>query len=416
MPVNFRVSDGPTAAPWLSPDIEPGQAQAGAFTVVAQLTQGDQYDFRVTVHNDGNEGAVPWTESTATGAFIGPIAGSGGLAWPLTGQSRTIATAPAGATRVQLVPQGTYYGLELQTSAGATIKVLASTLDPGFVDRRVAITYSPNGRHVILLDYNRGSGTASVEIFVALAGGGVAAGAQIMGSGSVPSVPSFSAFLPNLTFVAQWNQTEFAGLNFTFVPEFRGFFLTWRTSSIDIQYAVLDLRDKPRNANRVSIGNLARQNVGRHLFSPAGDVFALIPTQVNNTVELFELPSGQPLPIATNGYASGPLRLSALAGQLTVVNASRWTGAICLPSRRSPNLPRLASSTSPAQGSSTFRAGFSSAGIRSRRSRSSAWGSHPESGACLASSSTSPASRTPRGSTPLSSTCASNDLMVSKVE
>ena len=89
--------------------------------------------------------------------------------------------------------------------------MLASTLDPGFLDRRVVVTYSPNGRHVVLIDFNRGSGTASVDIFVALAGGGVAAGTQIMGSGTVPS---FSAFLPNLSFVAQWNQTEFAGLNF----------------------------------------------------------------------------------------------------------------------------------------------------------------------------------------------------------
>ena len=218
MPVSFRVSDGPTAAPWLSPDIEPGLASAGAFTAVAQLRQGDRYDFRVTVHNDGNEDAVPWTDSAATGVFTGPVAGTGGLAWPLSGQGRTIATAPAGATRVQLVPQGSQYGLELQSSAGATIKVLASTLDPGFVDRRVVVTYSPNGRHVVLLDFNDGSGTASVDVFVALAGGGVAAGTQIMGSGTVPS---YSAFLPNLSFVTQWNQTEFAGLNFAFVPSTR---------------------------------------------------------------------------------------------------------------------------------------------------------------------------------------------------
>jgi hypothetical protein len=323
VPVSFRVSDGPTAAPWLSPDIEPGQAQAGAFTAVAQLKTGDQYDFRVTVHNDGNEDAVPWTESAATGAFTGPVAGSGGLAWPLSGLGRTIATAPVGATRVQLVPQGSQYGLELQSLAGATIKVLASTLDPLFVDRRVVVTYSPNGRHVALLDYNKGSGTASVDIFVAIAGGGVAAGTQIMGTASVAS---YSAFLPNLSFVTQWNQTEFAGLNFAFVPEHQSLFLTWKISTADIQYAVLDLRAKPRYVNRVSIGNLVRQGVARHLFSPAGDVFAVIPSQLNDTVELFELPSGQALPITTNGYASGPLRLTALSGQLSVSNATAYGG------------------------------------------------------------------------------------------
>ena len=76
----------------------------------------------------------------------------------------------------------------------------------------------------------------------------------------------------------------------------------------------------------MSIGNLVKQGVARHLFSPAGDVFALIPSQLNGTVELFELPSGQPLPIATNGYASGPLTLTALTGQLTVINATAYSG------------------------------------------------------------------------------------------
>lgn len=323
MPVSFRIADGPTAAPWLSPDIEPGKAQAAGFSVVAQLTQGDKYDFRVTVHNDGNEDAVPWTESTATGDFIAPLSGTGGLAWPLSGTGRTIVTAPAGATRVQLVPQGTQYGLELQSSTGATIKVLASTLDPNATFRRIGVTYSPNGRHVVLLDFNSSSGTAAIDIFLAQASGAQAAGTQIMGAGAVPS---YSVFLLNLTFVAQWNETDYAGLNFAFVPEQRAFFLTWRTSTGDSAYAVLDLRSRPRYPNRVSIPNLQHQGVGRHLFSPAGDVLALIPSQINGTVALFELPSGQAMTIATNGYASGPLTLTALTGKLSVVNATAYGG------------------------------------------------------------------------------------------
>ena len=199
VPVSFRISDGPAAAPWLSPDIEPGQAQAGGFNVVAQMTQGNSYDFRVQVHNDGNEDAVPWTESAAVGAFVGPLQGTGGLAWPLSGTGRTIVTAPAGGTRVQLVPQGSQYGLELQSSTGTTIKVLVSTLDPNFLDRRVAVTYSPNGRRVVLLDYNTSSDTAAIDIFLATADGGLAAGTQIMGSGTVPS---YSVFLINLTFTS----------------------------------------------------------------------------------------------------------------------------------------------------------------------------------------------------------------------
>ena len=78
--------------------------------------------------------------------------------------------------------------------------------------------------------------------------------------------------------------------------------------------------------NRVDITNLVRSGVGQHRFSPAGDVFALIPTQVNQTVELFELPSGQPMSITTNGYASGQLTLTALSGQLSVANATAYGG------------------------------------------------------------------------------------------
>src|SRR5262249_49734077 len=152
MPVSFRISDGPAAAPWLSPAIEPGQLQPGAFNVVHQLREGDKYDFRVRVYNDGNENATPWVESAATGPFAAPLAGSGGLAWPLTGADRTIVAAPTMplTTRVQLVQQGSQYGLELQNSTGTTISTLATTLDPGFVDRRIGVTYSPNGRHVVL--------------------------------------------------------------------------------------------------------------------------------------------------------------------------------------------------------------------------------------------------------------------------
>ena len=72
--------------------------------------------------------------------------------------------------------------------------------------------------------------------------------------------------------------------------------------------------------------SLVAQGAGRHLFSPAGDVLALIPSQLNGTVELFEVPLGRPLPITTNGHASGPLTLSSLSGQLAVSNATAYGG------------------------------------------------------------------------------------------
>src|SRR4051794_11131260 len=128
MTVRFRITDGPPTAPWLSPDIEPGQVAAGSFTAVPTLTTGKAYDFRLRVWNDGTEDAAPWTDSAATGDFVPPVNGTAGLAWPLTGAARTIASSGVTNVRVQLIPQGGHYGLELQTSAGVHLADLASTL------------------------------------------------------------------------------------------------------------------------------------------------------------------------------------------------------------------------------------------------------------------------------------------------
>jgi hypothetical protein len=323
MSVIFRVADGAPATPWLSNDIEPGHIQPAGFSVVPQLTEGQAYDFRVTVRNDGTEDAVPWTDSAAVGDLVAPLIGAAGLAWPLSGTGRTIVTAPAGGTRVQLVTQGQNYGLELQSVTGSVIAVLASTLNPALQSRRLVALYSPNGRHLVILDYNTAPGTANVSIFLAQSAGALAAGTRLMGSGTVPA---YSVFLANLTFVATVNQSEYAGLNFTFVPEQRELFLTWRLATGDTAYAVLELRPKPRHTNRISITNLSMQNIGRHLFSPAGDVLALFPTQVPGTVHLFELPAGQPMTITTNGYPSGPLVLTNLAGKLSVVQPTAYGG------------------------------------------------------------------------------------------
>lgn len=320
MPINLRISDGSALTPWLSPDIEAGQASPGVFTLTPQLTTGQRYDFRLRVHNDGDEDAVPWIESNAAGPFVGPISGVGGLCWPLG--LRTVASAPGGATRAQLVGAGNNYSLTLQNATGSvTIQTLEPLLSPSNMDRRVGIVFSPDGGFVVLLDYTLAAKTVGVRVFTAKPLGALPAGREIVVSGAL------SVFLIHMSFVGTWSNLAYAGLHFSFVPGGRSLWLNWNDSLGFLSYAVLELRERPFHSDRVSIAPTSSSRVfGQHLFSPAGDLLALIPPQTSLSLVLRELPSGTPLNVSYNGNGSGTLTLNNLSGSLSVVDGTAYGG------------------------------------------------------------------------------------------
>ncbi len=323
MAISLRITDGPPLMPWLSPDIEAGQASSGMFTLTPQLTTGQRYDFRLRVYNDGTasaDHAVPWIESSATGSFVVPLTGAGGLCWPLS--VRTVASAPGGAARAQLVAAGSNYSLELQNGSGSmTFTTMESLLDPGNADRRVGIVFSPDGAFVVLLDYHLVSKTVDVRVFTAKPLGALPAGREIVVSGAL------SVFLINLSFIGIWNNSAYAGLNFSFVPGGRGLWLNWLDSTNFLSYAVVELGERAFHPNRVSIAPRSSGRMfGQIRFSPAGDLLALIPPQTNQSLELYELPSGRVFDVSYNGYGSGTLMLTNLNANISVVDGTAYGG------------------------------------------------------------------------------------------
>lgn len=327
MDVRFEIMDGPVATPWLSPDIEPGQMQNGSFTIIAAtstinaLQAGHFYDFRVRVHNKGSDDAVPWSNNIATGDFVVPVnSNNNGLAWPL-GSSRTI--AQQAGTRVQLINNtGTFY-MELQSATGTRIGPLGSLLSVnalGQSNQRLGYAYSPSGQRLVEFDFNDLSRGVGISVYT------IPDGTKIIG----PNIPAFTfIYLTNISFTSMmWSNSEYAGLNFGFSPDESSLLLAY-PASIGNRLDILDLREKSLNANRHSISSLSLQNIGQHLFSPGGDLLALIPANITlgSQVQLYELPSGHPFPVTNNGISSSRIDLLNInTYKITVNNPAAYKG------------------------------------------------------------------------------------------
>lgn len=274
MPVSITIDDGPPASPWLSPTLVPGRLTGNSFTPASgnTLRAGTTYDFKVTVRNTGSEATMAPVGVGPTGPFIaaaGLVAGGNSP----TGTSSASVSNSAGFPELQLFNAGgqQVWSMSLASPQNTTIPV-----------PRV-FGYSPSGRIFVLVTEIP---TGILNIYC-VAAETVGTGANQQNAGSVIDLAQISS---------SQGATQWASAGLGFVPTLDVLYLTWSTVS-GTEFQLINLGPNVTQ-RRNQIDPVSAAQAGQVLFSPSGDVMALIgqPMALNNDILLYKTPGLSRLP------------------------------------------------------------------------------------------------------------------------
>jgi hypothetical protein len=300
MPVSITINDGPQSAPWLSNAVIPGQLNGNMFSPAsANLTRNNSYDFQIAVRNTGNEDADGPTRPGATGPFIRALTFDRFTNAPVT--------SPRGSSSASIDRTAGFPDLQLKDSGGTVIfsLPLSSPLNSSNPVPHL-YGYSPNGNVFFLLTESSVGSIPPSFIFDIYIIAAEAVGTQRPGTIIHSSQIGSSSAL--------------AALGIGFVPTEDILYLTWAAQGTNFQ--LFNFRPNvPQRQSNVVVVDPAQ--AGQVLFSPSGDVMALIgqPQGTANEIQLYKTPILDRLTWTTRGRPAQQLTVQ-LPYTLTAVKSS----------------------------------------------------------------------------------------------
>lgn len=268
MPVTIQIDDGPPASPWLSPAIVPGHLSGNNFSPASgnSLQRGTTYDFKVTVRNtDPNTGTTPPPGSGPVGPFT-----------PAE-QMVTGGRSPSGTSHASVSYSAGFPQLELFDAGGQM--VWSMPLSSTNIPRNHVYGYSPSGKIFILVLAPQSGGNYDIYLIAA----------ENIGSGTGQIRPGQQ--IAQTSVPVTGSATTWASSGLGFVPTRNVLYLNWTDSTGQVTIQLIDLG--PNVAQRQSRGVYTHPlQAGQVLFSPSGDVMALIgqPAALHNQILLYKTP------------------------------------------------------------------------------------------------------------------------------